>query len=134
MLMRAIAAIALALAFGAAPATASDPPPGEYTYDQGVELGLPAVADFEQPEGMPVCPPLENPDPALPDDAVIPDNAPSCWMPPEEQGLVYVVPAPGDPEYSFHWGDPVVVPSAPFSALATLGVYDYKGAESYFPH
>ena len=92
---RFLTLVTLGLVLVAAPAAAADPPPGEYTWEQAVALGLPGVEDFAQPPGMPVCPPLEpGPFPSLPEDAVIPDDAPSCWMPPEEQGLVFLVLPP----------------------------------------
>jgi hypothetical protein len=131
----------LGFALVVAPAAAADAPPGEYTWERAVALGLPGVEDFERPPGMAVCPALEpGPFPSVPDDAVIPDNAPSCWMPPEEQGLVFLVLSPGDPGFApgdlgfgtpetryggpeTGFGSPVLNAPSPFSALAALGVY-----------
>jgi hypothetical protein len=131
--------VAMSIATPAVLMASAHPRPGEYTYQQALELGLTSSAEWQRPPGMPVCPPIEDPFPGLPDGAVIPSNAPECWMPPEDQGLVFLVLPPGDPGFGVFPGfgvaqDPsdasdsadAVVPTAalwPFGALALLGVY-----------
>ena len=64
------------------------------TWEDAVALGHPAVRDFERPDGMPVCPPVK-PNVAMPGVAPnehIPDDAPVCWTPPEQQGVRFVWP------------------------------------------
>lgn len=73
------------------------PAPGEYPYAEAVAAGLLDPADFQLQPGEQVCPPLPDPIPTTPE--VIPDDAPSCYRPPEEQGIVALVLPPGDPGF-----------------------------------
>jgi hypothetical protein len=121
----------------AVPAVAERPasngaPPGEYTYQQALKLGIASPRDWQRPRGMPVCPPIPDPHPDLPDGASIRPNAPTCWTPPEELGLVFLVLPPGDPGFGVvpdptdpSTGDAVYPATAswPFSPLSLLGVY-----------
>lgn len=77
------------------PASSAEPPPGEYTYEEALALGLTTRAEWARPKGMPDCPPVDDPYPTIPEREQIPGNAPSCYMPPEEQGLVFLVLPPG---------------------------------------
>lgn len=123
----------VALALAAVPVALANPPPGEYTYQQALKLGIASPREFQRPPGVPVCPPLEDPFPGLPDVAAIPPNAPSCWRPPEEQGLVFLVLAPGDPGFGSFFAPTTDAPTGEaihpaiaswgFSPLALLGVY-----------
>jgi hypothetical protein len=83
------------------PVSSAKPPPGEYTYEEALALGLTTRAEWARPKGMPDCPPVDDPYPTIPDGEQIPGNAPSCYMPPVEQGLVFLVLPPNHPGYGF---------------------------------
>ena len=112
--------VLFALVLLAAPAAWADPPPGEYTYTEALRLGLVSADQFARVPGEPLCGPLPDPIPSVGPGGP-PDNAPSCWRPPEEQGIVVLDLGPGDPGFgNFFAGDNASPP--PFGALAALGV------------
>src|SRR6266536_2844232 len=59
----------------------------EYTYQEALAAGLVNAAEFARAPGEPLCGPLPPVVPTAPDD--IPDNAPTCYRPPEEQGAIF---------------------------------------------
>lgn len=94
--------LVVALLWLPSPAVA-DAPPGEYSYSEAVTLGLISADDFQRPENMPDCPAMV-PGPYLgegADDPEPPDeDAPSCFMPPETQDIIVIVPGPDDLPFS----------------------------------
>lgn len=69
-------------------------PKGWYTYEEALALGIISAAEHARPRGMPDCPPLPVPFPSVPSDAVIPDNAPHCYLSPEASGVVIIPNSP----------------------------------------
>ena len=65
--------------------------PGEYTYEEALAASLTTRAQWGRPRGMRRCPPIPNPYPSVPANAPVRAGAPTCYMPPEELGLVFVV-------------------------------------------
>ncbi len=89
-------ASSLAVLVSALPAAGTGDEPRWITWAEAVEAGHPAVRDFERPNGMPVCPPVESNVPGVGPNESIPDDAPVCWTPPEQQGLRLMSPPGGD--------------------------------------
>lgn len=79
------------------PSSIRETPAAEYMYEEALTARLVRRADFARRKGEPLCPPLPNPIPTAPAD--VPQNAPSCYRPPEEQGIVVLVLPPGDPGF-----------------------------------
>jgi hypothetical protein len=63
------------------------PSGGYLTWEEAVARHHPAVAQFQKPEGMPVCPPPGVSQKAAPSSEPAPDG-PVCFARPEDQGLV----------------------------------------------
>src|SRR5262245_25342874 len=66
-------------------------PPGEYSYKEALAAGLTTKAQWARPPGMRRCPPIPDPYPSVSRKTPIRSGAPTCYMPPEEQGLVFIV-------------------------------------------
>jgi hypothetical protein len=75
----------------------SELPAGEYTYEEALAAGLIRREGFARQKGERLCPPLPNPIPTAKGD--VRQDAPSCYRPPEEQGIVVLVLPPGDPGF-----------------------------------
>ena len=68
-----------------------------YTYKQALAAGLVTRAEFARLKGEPLCGPMPAVVPTAPDD--IPADAPTCYRPPEQQGVIFLVqegPGPGE--------------------------------------
>jgi hypothetical protein len=95
--------VALLIAVGAFVATSRDRddagkgavPSGEYTWKEALRLGLVSAKNFERMPGEPRCPPLGTKrSPA----SKVPAGG-TCWRPPEEQGIVFIVLPHDDPGF-----------------------------------
>ncbi|MEJ7791990.1 MAG: hypothetical protein WKF65_08485 [Gaiellaceae bacterium] len=99
--------VAFALVLGAATSGAgagSQPlvPPGQYTYDQAVALGIVDPDEFIPPLGMPTCPTANAAKAAIPAGAPAPPHdAPICFSNPADiEKIIVGVPAPGSPSFA----------------------------------
>jgi len=77
-------------ASGLSPEAPRDSPRGWYTYEEALALGIISPSEYARPRGMPECAPLPVPFPSVPDGEVIPDNAPHCWVSPQESGVIII--------------------------------------------
>lgn len=97
--MRFSALAVLAAILVLAPAAGSafaDPTPVVYTHDQAVQAGIIDASEYARVGNQPDCGPLPIPYPSVPDNAVIPDNAPSCYVSPESSDVRILAYPPGE--------------------------------------
>lgn len=70
---------------------------GEYTYAGALAAGLTTREEWAKPKGMPSCRPLPDPFPNVAENASIGVNPPTCYRPPDEQGLIFLQAKPHIP-------------------------------------